>query len=392
MSFRIQNSKKSKIKNIINETLPTSDALTEGSVNLYASVSNKKEHSTAVLSGGVLSLGTPNTTFSISDGQGVVVNGVTGSITSVEWSGLTNIAVTNIATQNITYISIDENKVVIQRSTKPTNQNRRDEIYLGVVVHVNRTNVNTFDNQQNTGLQIGNQLHDVINALGFLNLNGNITSGNADLTIDKSEGTMLATGANYENDVKNPHVKTIAAQSPVTFQYRFTDGISSGDLTNIDPDNLDDLAGGTTALSNSNKWSVQRVYTFVAGNVIIQRGQVEYNTQADAVASISSEAFTVEPSVAANGLLIGYVVVKKEETNLSTGAEFVGVTKFGGQTTNIGVSNAAVISALDGINIAYTPTNVTTTRAYDADTVTTAVLADVVGTLIADLQSKNILI
>lgn len=40
---------------------------------------------------------------------------------------------------------------------------------------------------------------------------------------------------------------------------------------------------------------------------------------------------------------------------------------------------------------AYTPTNVTTDRSYDADTVLIAELADVVGTMIADLQAKGIL-
>ncbi|MEK9208035.1 MAG: hypothetical protein AAB922_06105 [Patescibacteria group bacterium] len=39
----------------------------------------------------------------------------------------------------------------------------------------------------------------------------------------------------------------------------------------------------------------------------------------------------------------------------------------------------------------YTPTNVTTDRAYDADTVVIAELADVVGTLIADLQKWGII-
>lgn len=39
----------------------------------------------------------------------------------------------------------------------------------------------------------------------------------------------------------------------------------------------------------------------------------------------------------------------------------------------------------------YTPTNVTTDRAFDADTVAVAELADVVGTLIADLQAAGIL-
>lgn len=40
---------------------------------------------------------------------------------------------------------------------------------------------------------------------------------------------------------------------------------------------------------------------------------------------------------------------------------------------------------------AYTPTNVTTDRSYDADATSTAELADVLGTLIGDLQGKGIL-
>ncbi len=40
---------------------------------------------------------------------------------------------------------------------------------------------------------------------------------------------------------------------------------------------------------------------------------------------------------------------------------------------------------------AYTPTNVTTDRAFDADTVAVAELADVVGTLIADLKASGLL-
>lgn len=39
----------------------------------------------------------------------------------------------------------------------------------------------------------------------------------------------------------------------------------------------------------------------------------------------------------------------------------------------------------------YTPTNVTTDRSYDADATTLAELADVVGTMIADLQAVGIL-
>lgn len=61
--------------------------------------------------------------------------------------------------------------------------------------------------------------------------------------------------------------------------------------------------------------------------------------------------------------------------------------------TTIAPSKNAVYDQIQTLlgSSAYTPTNVTTDRSYDADTVIVAELADVVGTLIADLQSKGIL-
>lgn len=50
-----------------------------------------------------------------------------------------------------------------------------------------------------------------------------------------------------------------------------------------------------------------------------------------------------------------------------------------------------VINQLIAPTTAYTPTNVTPDRAFDADTVVVAELADVVGSLILDLQSKGII-
>jgi hypothetical protein len=39
----------------------------------------------------------------------------------------------------------------------------------------------------------------------------------------------------------------------------------------------------------------------------------------------------------------------------------------------------------------YTPTNVTTDRAYDANSTNVAELADILGTLIADLQNQGLI-
>lgn len=48
-------------------------------------------------------------------------------------------------------------------------------------------------------------------------------------------------------------------------------------------------------------------------------------------------------------------------------------------------------SRLQNASPEYTPTNVVTDRSYDADATSVAELADVLGTLIADLQEKKVI-
>ena len=56
------------------------------------------------------------------------------------------------------------------------------------------------------------------------------------------------------------------------------------------------------------------------------------------------------------------------------------------------VTSRQSVNLLVNENLAqYNPTNVTTVRAYDANSTTVAELADVLGTLISDLQNKRIL-
>lgn len=77
--------------------------------------------------------------------------------------------------------------------------------------------------------------------------------------------------------------------------------------------------------------------------------------------------------------------------NSSGRAAFAGALEIAGDLdhngSNIGFFGVAPVARA----AAYTPTNVTTDRSYDADTVVVAELADVVGTLIADLQAYGLL-
>jgi hypothetical protein len=71
------------------------------------------------------------------------------------------------------------------------------------------------------------------------------------------------------------------------------------------------------------------------------------------------------------------------QTDASNDAAYV-MNSTTGKISFFGQTPAARVAA-------YTPTNVTTDRSYDADTVVVAELADVVGTLIADLKTYGLL-
>ena len=284
--------------------------------------------STGVYDGGVLSVGSPNTTFSITDGSGVIAGDST--VTDVSWTGKTNIAVTNLATHLITFVSIDSSGTVVQRTTAWTGSQRRDEIVLGVVVHVNLTIVDTVNNEQIPSRNIGSQLADFMSLLGFINGSGNVVGvSGADMTVDKSAGVLIGHGINYHNDVDNPHGLTLAALTNATFQYRFQDG-SNGTTGTVVLPNIKDVAGVSTAVG-TNKFTVQRFYSFTSNNLKVQAGQDEYNSLALAEDSIPDEAFVTEPSIAANGLLRGFLIVQQGTTDLTdtSKAKFLRADKHG---------------------------------------------------------------
>jgi hypothetical protein len=83
-----------------------------------------------------------------------------------------------------------------------------------------------------------------------------------------------------------------------------------------------------TTFTNPDNWGVQRVFSFTSNALKIQPAQVGYPTAEEAIAGIDTEGFIIEPSIAANGLLIGYIVLEKAMTDLAN-ATFIQAGKFG---------------------------------------------------------------
>lgn len=314
---------------------------TGGTMSWGDSNLSKSNSSTGIYYGGILSIGTPTSTFSLSDGAGIVItDNLDGTFTKtpVSWTGKTNIAVTNIATQNITFIYINSSGTVLQSSTGLSNTQTRDNIYIGVVVHTNRSIVNTVNNEQHIVQAPTSQVRDLFHAIGFFTVSGNVISApSTNLSIAKSAGVLFGDGINYSNNIQDPHtlsIPSIDTNASGIFQYRNYDGSSSAlTLNRLLPalyDNGGVYNGTTPAVAPASRWTVQRVFTFVSGVIKIQPGQTIYNSLASAENGISTDAFIVEPSIASNGVLIGYIIIQGSCTNTAdtSTCKFISVGKF----------------------------------------------------------------
>ena len=323
------------------------------SSGLERKVINFQNSSTGVITGGILLVGTGGlgvaTTFSISDGTGqVVVDDPlgTGLITQtpVSWTGKTDVAVTNIATQILTFVSIDISGTVLQSGTLPTLENRRDNIFVGTVVHLNNTVVNAIDVRCDYSVEPISQLRDLVESIGYLNISGNVFTGLGSLKFTKTVGDCFMYGSNYATNTHNPNIRTIPAldtSAAGTFVYQNQDETISGSLTDINPNIYDDGSAYPGAAVGTNKYTIQRFYTFPAGNITAQLGQNIYNSFSAAQDDIFTQTFVTAPGIAASGILIGLLIVQEGTTNLLTSdATFFNAGKFGALT---GTSTASTL-------------------------------------------------
>lgn len=291
--------------------------------------------SSGIVDGGILTVGAPNTTFSVSDGFGYIADHVTSpsspTLTKVVWSGLSNLTVDDLATQLITFVSMNAAGAVIQQSGRWTPAQYRTLIPLGVLVHVNNLNLDTTNNSQHPAIDAAAQVADVLNGIGFVNVGNDANRffpTGATLNISKTVGAILAHGSNWDIDPLNPHTRTLSALTALTFQYRFQDGSNGATGIAINPNIWDD--GGVSTATPAGKYTIQRIYSFISNNVKIQPGQFLYDSIEEAKAQLQQEGWITEPSLIANGLLRGLLIVRQGTTDLTSGdALFLEATPFG---------------------------------------------------------------
>ncbi len=288
-------------------------------------------------------------------------------LTRVNYAGDTGIAITNIATSPVTYIGINNTGTIVQQSSLFTPSQRRNIATVAVVVHPASVIANVQEGRIPPSDQLANQMADLVLALGPINLSGNvITPNGANLSIDKTAGSLFAYGLNRANDPTDPSTVTLSSLTAPVFTYTWKDGSGGWNtaVTNVlNPTASDDGTGGATEPSNvvnNNNWSVQRVY-ITAGNVVaIHYGQEEYGTSIQAIERFQAEDFETNPSLQ-GALFRGYIILRGGAADLTqeSDAIFLEASKFGAVGGGGAGSSSTLQAAYDLSNVPQIITDLT---------------------------------
>jgi len=263
--------------------------------------------------------------FTVPPLKGIVVDntGVYATaphITNVVFAGGTY-PVTNILTDIATYVLINRAGVISQQVTHPTPEQRRDNIFLGKISHQNKSSITVINNTSDYDVAPLSALRDMFAPIAVLNEGILPYADGANLSFNKSAGSIYGMGINWVNNNKSPNKITFVGSLPTTFDYYTQTAVFAASQTLVTP-GFYDLAGTRTAISatgdgGGNRSTNIRVYQFISGRVAVQYGQTVYSSLANAVASTQTESFVKYPALLGSTVLIGIISVRRTATVLN---------------------------------------------------------------------------
>lgn len=345
--------------------------------------------STGLLNGGLLTTTNGTTTFNISAGDGIVVqfNASTTSdpyptVRKVAWPLSSSIPLYYSGSAQITYVGIDINGQVVQRTSPFTGTDYQDYISIGRVLH--QTNAVTNGTITSPVVAYGQNTWtgDFQRAFGPLKISGHTLAASGSgttLAITKSAGDSFVEGKNYDSDPDSPNlvlgsVEGAQLTSKIFRIYSNTSGtptiLTNGGsgFTDIDPGNYNPGNLGVTSSVGSGKFTIQRVYWFpnsVTKAFFVYYGTTEYATIDVAQSSIPTDFFVEGQNTAGAAILVAYLIVAYNATNLNNTAQARIVQA--GLFRNNGIGGGGGGATTPGGNDTYVQFNNSGTFGGDAD-------------------------
>ena len=230
--------------------------------------------------------------------------------TRVQFSGATNVGVTNIATSSATFLYIDSSGNIVQKTDPQDSEFLRDHVGIGILEHADNltiTNVSDF-----TPVAMPNSLMSFVDyslAVGAINCasgDQNVVSGQlGGLGLNKSQGCWYYHAINVRNNAKSPNIiDSPALVTPTLLIGWRTNDNPNGkfiEQTTIPVNVYDDGSAVFSdslpqGLLNNNNWANHRIFHVTDSNQLaVQIGQVEYGNLDIARKSAAGEVFEIIP-------------------------------------------------------------------------------------------------
>jgi hypothetical protein len=303
---------------------------------------------TGLLHGGVLSTTTGSTTFSITSGSGLILS-YNATLTTdpyptinfVQWPAYVSQSVTYITSSLITYIGVNATGGIIQQTSPFSLSADSDFITIGRVLHQSGSVTNGVVTQPIVSYGTNHWQDDFTRAFGPLKISGHVLAASGStLGLTKTAGDSYVIGRNYTTDPNNPNNITSATDTAVTVSkiyrayvsgsaLRLDTSASNAGYTTINPTQYNN--NGTLASVGASDASIQRVYWYpnsTSRAFTVYYGSAVYanppggSTALDvAQQNIATETFIEGENTAGAAILVGYILVLGNATNLSNTAQ-----------------------------------------------------------------------
>jgi len=325
---------------------------------------------TGLLHGGLITTQS-STVYQIASGSGIIVN-LNASVNDdpypiiqyINWPALSASIAPTSASYDQTFVAITSAGGIYAQGAPFYDGEFDTLIPIGLVLHQNHSTINGTKTQPSVAYGFKQRQSIFTRAFGALKLSGfNFApSGSSTGSLVVSSGTAFADGANYTIDPNNPSYATDSGttvskifryhQTGSSWVYNTNNGLG---YASIDPTKYSNngVLSPVTGTGSNRKWSIQRVYWFpnsVAKAIVVYYGNVEYTTQADAIANLNIESFVEAPNTAANAVYLGAIIVRNN-------ADFTVATSFkiipGGLFRSVGGSGgggSVITQTLSGLS------------------------------------------
>ena len=305
--------------------LSGSDFFTDFSLGRWRTISSPSLSSSSI-SGGRLTKNPGNKkSINVSAGGGAIVDSFSEyplrKNKRVGWTDTTlDVSTFGIGADSKFYVYVDTNSNFQMVDTLPGITFLQQQVVVGQGVTDNNGDVLFVADRawltSNTDAYLASFMLDV----GLIS-KGFAYSGNADLTLKREAGRLVAVGAN-PSDVRDPNSFSCAQTTPMPMYLALSDKIESTPVTNMDVGFYQPNGIGPKIAVPVGKWTIHRFYQSVKCSTFSQYGQKIYDTQADAIVGYPIDPHIKNTLFSDDAFLHdGYAIVSAATNNLSDSAQ-----------------------------------------------------------------------